>query len=60
MTGFVFVFVCIAFNCHGVPIAGDGVLYETRGLCKRAAYVYAANHSISLGRYEIACTERTA
>lgn len=60
MSGWLFVFACAAFVCHGKPLPGDGVLHETKAACVRAAHLYAVRHAIHLGRYEIACVERPA
>lgn len=57
-TGYVFIFLCVAFSCQGKPLAGDGEFYATRIECDRAAHLHAVKHAIHLGRFEIMCVER--
>jgi hypothetical protein len=53
MSTFVFLFTCASFACHGVPLHGNGIYYQTKTACHRAAQQHAARHRISLGRYEV-------
>ena len=58
-TGYIFLFVCIAFACRGAAgMPGDGAYYDTKAECHQAARTYAKQQKISLGRWEIVCTER--
>lgn len=57
-TGYVFLFTCAAFVCHGASLPGNGIYYETKLDCQRVAQAYAARHRIHLGRYEVMCVER--
>ena len=57
-TGYVFMFVCTAFSCHGKPIDGNGTYYETKTACQQAARTYANKHHVRHGHYEATCVER--
>jgi len=57
-TGYVFLFACVAFACHGKPIDGNGVHYETAAACQQAARTYANKRHIRHGHYEATCVER--
>ena len=58
MTGYVFLYVCIAFSCGTQTREGDGQYYESKVRCHQMATRYAQRHMLRLNRWEVICVER--